>query len=312
LHIQKDSKASFAIEGEFPPDMRARNWGKAIGQAGKKALSISEIERLQHIVIGPKKLSHMGIRRDEGFIGEHDRETFTPVPDHISAKAEDLGSLMAGLLDTNNLLQDSNYDPVLTAATIAFGFVFIHPLSDGNGRIHRYLIHHILNWMGYTKRDMIFLVSSAILDRISDYQDVLEEYSSQRIDLIEWEPTPNHNIRILNETIDLCRYFDLTPQAEFLYECVEETIIRIIPEEIEFLEKYDRLTNVINSLVNLPDTRVDLLIKLLNQNKGKLSKTKRQKNYDELSEKEISMIEEYYADIFNSKAAPASPALPDA
>ena len=240
----------------------------------------------------------MGIRQEEGFIGEHDRETFVPIPDHISAKAEDLNSLMTGLLNTNNLLQDSDYDPVLAAATIAFGFVFIHPLSDGNGRIHRYLIHHILTWMGYTKRDMIFPVSTAILDRISDYQEVLEDYSSQRIDLIEWEPTSSHNIRILNDTIDLYRYFDLTLQAEFLYECVEETINRIIPEEIDYLEKYDLLTNEINSFINLSDTRVDLLIKLLDQNKGKLSKRKRQKDFDELSEEEISTIEEYYAEIF--------------
>jgi len=296
--LLKDSKASFAIEGEFTTNMRARNWGKAIGQAGKKVLTLSEIERLQHIVIGPKKLKHMGIRQGEGFIGEHDRETFTPIPDHISAKAIDLESLLHGLISTNNLLQESNYDPVLAAATIAFGFVFIHPLSDGNGRIHRYLIHHILTWMGYNKRDMIFPVSAAILDRISDYQDVLEDFSSQRMDLIEWEPTPNHNIRILNETIDLYRYYDLTIQAEFLYDCIEETIERIVPEEIEYLENYDQLTNAVNSLVILPDTKVDLMIKFLCQNKGKLSKRKRQKDFDELSEEEISAIEEHYAEIF--------------
>ena len=28
--LLKDSIASFTIEGEFPPNMRARNWGKAI------------------------------------------------------------------------------------------------------------------------------------------------------------------------------------------------------------------------------------------------------------------------------------------
>ncbi len=296
--LLKDSKASFAIEGEYPPNMRARNWGKVIGQAGKKLLTIPEIERLQHVVIGSKKLKNMGIRQGEGFIGEHDRETFTPIPDHISAKADDLNSLMHGLLNTNNLLQNSSYDPILTATTIAFGFVFIHPLSDGNGRIHRYLIHHILSWMGYTKRDMIFPISSAILNRISDYQDVLEDFSAQRIDLIEWEPTADHNIKILNDTIDLYRYYDLTPQAEFLYECVEETINKIIPEEIDYLEKYDLLTNRINSFINLPDTRVDLLIKLLNQSKGKLSKKKRDAHFEELTEKEISIVEEYYEEIF--------------
>jgi hypothetical protein len=35
-------------------------------------------------------------------------------------------------------------DPVVAAAILAFGFVYIHPFEDGNGRIHRYLIHHVL------------------------------------------------------------------------------------------------------------------------------------------------------------------------
>lgn len=296
--LLKDSKASFAIEGENPPNMRARNWGKAIGQAGKKPLSLSEIERLQDIVIGTKKLKHMGIRKNEGFIGEHDRESLLPIPDHISAKAKDLSSLIQGLIDTNNRLENSNYDPVLAAACIAFGFVFIHPLSDGNGRIHRYLIHHILVRMGYTKRDMIFPISAAILNRIAEYQNVLEAYSSPRLDLIEWKSTPDHNIKITNETADLYRYFDATLQAEFLYECVEETIEKIIPKELDFLEKYDQMTNFINSLVTLPNTKVDLLIKFLNQNEGKLSKNKRVKEFDELSDEEIASIEKFYASIF--------------
>lgn len=296
--LLKDSKASFAIEGEYPPNMRARNWGKAIGQSGKALLTIEEIERLQHIVIGNKKLKYMGIRKGEGFIGEHDRETFTPMPDHISARAKDLPLLMKGLLETNALLQHVHYNPVLAAATIAFGFVFVHPLSDGNGRIHRYIIHHLLTRMEYTKRGMIFPVSSAILERIDEYQDVLEHFSSPRVDLIQWEETSDHNVKILNETIDLYRYFDLTRQAEFLYACVEETIERIIPEELDYLEKYDRLTRFINVHVTLPDTKVDLLIKFLDQNNGKLSKKKRDKEFEELTNKEVQEIESAFQSIF--------------
>ncbi len=119
---------------------------------------------------------------------------------------------------------------------------------------------------------MIFPVSAAILNRINEYQSILESYSSQRIDLIEWEPTADHNVKILNDTIDLYRYFDLTTQAEFLYECVKETIEQIIPNELDYFEKYDRITQFINNYLSLPDTKVDLLIKLLDQNNGKLSK----------------------------------------
>ncbi|MBL4561709.1 MAG: Fic family protein [Labilibaculum sp.] len=296
--LLKDSKASFAIEGEYPPNLRARNWGKIIGQAGKVKLTISEIERLQDVVIGSKKLKNMGLRKEEGFIGEHDRDTFSPIPDHISAKANDLPILLKGLIDTDNLLEQKSYDTVLIATTIAFGFVFIHPLSDGNGRIHRYIIHHILAELGYTKRDMIFPVSTAILERISDYRDVLESYSHPRLDLIKWEETQNHNVKVLNETIDLYRYFDLTKQAEFLYECIEETIKTIIPDELDYIRKYDLLNNYINNKVTLSDNNVDLLIKFLVQNNGKLSKKRRLNEFDELSNDEIALIEEYYNEIF--------------
>lgn len=299
--LLKDSKASFAIEGEYPPNIRARNWGKAIGQSGKTQLTIEELERLQDLAIGPKKLKDMGLRTQEGFIGEHDRETFSPHPDHISAKFKDLPTLMKGLLDTNKLLQESSYDPVLAAATIAFGFVFIHPFSDGNGRIHRYMIHHILTRMGYTKRGMIFPVSAAILNRIDEYQSILESYSSQRIELIVWEPTADHNVKILNDTIDLYRYYDLTKQVEFLYACVEDTIKQIIPKELDYLQKYDQMTKYINTYLSLPDTKVDLLIKLLNQNNGRLSNNKREKEFDNITDEEVSSIEESFRSIFGIK-----------
>ncbi|GGG51969.1 Fic family protein [Bizionia arctica] len=296
--LLKDSKASFAIEGEKPENLRARNWGKAIGQAGKKELSIQELERLQHIVIGNNKLKQMGLRTEEGFIGEHDRDTFVPIPDHISAKAKDLPVLINGLMETNKLLNQSQYDPVLMATSIAFGFVFIHPFSDGNGRLHRYLMHHILIRKNYTSRDMIFPISAAILNNISKYQDVLEAFSEPRLELIDWVPTADHNVEILNETIDLYRYADLTIQAEFLYACVEETIEEIIPNEIKFLEQNDKMIEFINAEVTLPDTNIDLLIKFLIQNKGKLSKAKKDKFFSEIPENVIIKIENKFSQVF--------------
>ncbi len=295
--LLKDSKASFAIEGENPPSIRARNWGKIIGQAGNKELSISEIERLQKIVIGSKKLKDMGLRKGEGFIGIHDRDSFEPLPDHISARAKDVNSLLDGLFHTQQKLSKSYYNAVLSAATIAFGFVFIHPLADGNGRIHRYLIHHILAEKGFTNKDMIFPVSASILKKIVEYQEILEKFSQPRLDLIDWKQDENHNVSIINHTKDLYRYFDATIYAEFLFSCVEDTIVNIIPKEIEYLEKYDKLTTYINSIVSLPNTKVDLLIKYLFQNKNKLSKNKRKKEFEELNDIDVNKIEEYLVDL---------------
>ena len=88
--LLKDSKASFTIEGENPGNNRAIRWGKAIGQAGQKPLSIEELNRLQQIVIENSRFIDMGLRKIGGFVGDRDRTTLEPIPDHISAKKDDV------------------------------------------------------------------------------------------------------------------------------------------------------------------------------------------------------------------------------
>jgi Fic family protein len=99
------------------------------------------------------------------------------------------------------------------AAALAFGFVFTHPFEDGNGRIHRYLIHHVLGRRGFNPPGLVFPVSSAILNDIDRYRRVLEAYSIRVLTVVEWEPTAQGNVRVLNDTGDFYRYFDATPQA---------------------------------------------------------------------------------------------------
>jgi len=67
--LLKDSKASYAIEGETPPENRAERWGKAIGQAGQKDLTKDELLRLQEIVIEDRRFVNMGWRKEAGFVG---------------------------------------------------------------------------------------------------------------------------------------------------------------------------------------------------------------------------------------------------
>ena len=47
---------------------------------------------------------------------------------------------MAHFLEASSRILNSGTHPVVTAAAIAYPFVFFHPFSDGNGRIHRFLI----------------------------------------------------------------------------------------------------------------------------------------------------------------------------
>jgi len=295
--LLKDSKASFTIEGETPSHSRAARWGQAIGRAGSEPLSKDEFMRLQHIVIGDSRFTKMGYRTEGGFIGEHDRRNGQPIPEHISARWQDLDTLMSGLLDTAKLLESNGFHPVLTAAIIAFGFVFIHPFEDGNGRIHRYLIHHLLSKMKYTPQGMIFPVSAAILEKIKDYRNVVQSYSHPVLDFIQWKITKDNNVEVLNETIDYYRYFDATVQSEFLFDCVDYTVKQIIPEEVSYLQKFDAMKTWLDDNFQMPDKTVALLIRFLEQNNGTLSKRALQKEFALLKKDEIVQIEKMYKEI---------------
>ncbi|WP_339923939.1 Fic family protein [uncultured Cyclobacterium sp.] len=296
--LLKDSRASFSIEGESPKSKRAARWGQAIGQAGARELKLEELKRLQQIVIENARFIELGFREKGGFIGEHDRISGEPMPEHISAKWQDLPELLDGLIETNKLLVANEIDAVVSATIIAFGFVFIHPFEDGNGRIHRYLIHHILAKKSFAQQGIIFPVSASILDHIEDYKNVLEAYSHPLLDFIEWEETKDHNVNVLNETIDYYKFYDATVQAEFLYDCVFDTIENIIPNELTYLLNYEAFKKIIDDVFEMPDRLVAMLVKFLSQNNGVLLKSAREKEFSALTAKEVEFIEKRFIEIF--------------
>jgi len=301
--LLKDSKASFTIEGESPKSKRAARWGQAIGQAGGKPMSKEELLRLQQLVIENSRFVNMGFRIDGGFVGDRDRTTGEPIPDHISARWQDVEQLTAGLIATGEQLQQTEMNAVLVASVIAFGFVFIHPFVDGNGRIHRYFIHHMLASMGFSQQGIIFPVSASILDRIDDYRKVLESYSLPLLDFIEWKTTKDNNVEVLNETIDYYRYYDATVQAEFLYDSVYDTIKNIIPAEVMYLEQHDNFKRFLDDEFEMPDKLVATVVRFLEQNNGKFSKRAREKELAKLTEQEAKTIALQFQDIFTTHKA---------
>jgi len=84
---------------------------------------------------------------------------------------------------------------------------------------------------------------------------------------------------VLNQTIDYYKYFDATLHSEFLYDCVDYTIKKIIPDEVSYLQKYDAMKVWLDDIYQMPDKTVALLIRFLEQNNGTLSKRAREKEF---------------------------------
>ena len=294
-----DSRASFGIEGERPAQDRALRWGRATGDAGRENLTLQELARLQETVIGERRFVRLGLRTEGGWVGTRDRAIPAPIPEHISARPDDLPDLMRGVVEYAERCEGSAVDPVVAAAALSFGFVYIHPFEDGNGRIHRWLIHHVLARAGFNPPGLVFPVSVAMLERAAEYHEVLASYSSRLLPLVEWRPTERGNVEVLNETADHYRFLDATRHAEFLYRCVEQTVTRDLPDEVAYLEGYDEFSrSVQEEVADMPNATIDLLVRFLGQNRGSLSGRARGREFKPLTDGEVERVEALYARCF--------------
>jgi hypothetical protein len=118
--------------------------------------------------------------------------------------------------------------------------------------------------------------------------------------VIDWQPTEDGNIRAANDTADFYRFFDATPHAEFLYSCVQKTIEVDLPRETAFLTRYDEFRERIETIVEMPDRRIDLLFRFLHQNNGNLSKRARMQEFAALTDAEAAAVERAYSELFQT------------
>jgi Fic/DOC family len=293
-----DSRASFEIEGEKPPRGRLERWGRAVLQAGRSALTLDEIVRLHTVLIEDTRFTRAGLRPDGIFLGERDHEG-DPLPEFIGARPQDLQPLMQGMIAANERMREGELDTVLQAAATAFGFVYIHPFQDGNGRLHRCLIHHVLAERKFTPPGMVFPVSPVMLDRIDTYRDTLRAHSGPLMNFIEWRPTPERNVEVLNDTADMYRYFDCTEAAEFLYACVARAIDRDLPQEIDFLRRNDEAMRRIMNMIEMPDRMAENLVRFIRINEGKLGRKRREGEFEKLTDDEVAAIEAIVREAFD-------------
>lgn len=175
------------------------------------------------------------------------------------------------------------------AAAASFGFVFIHPFEDGNGRIHRFLVHQQLAKSGFTPHQVLFPISAVMMRDRKRYDEVLESFSEPVSAYIDYHVQPDGSLVVNNQTAHLYKFWDATAFAD-LYECVAETIRIDLKEEIGFLKVFDAAIRATMDIVDMPDRRASLLIRLILQNNGRLSKTERA-SFAELTDDEISAIE---------------------
>ena len=171
----KETKSSTEIEKESTDEDKMRKFHRVLKTAGAIPLSKRRLLDVQHEIVRSNKKDE-DYRADEIYVGETRPSWHDGVEEnihYIGPKKEHVPKLMSGLIGMHRaLLLDDTLPPMMHAAILSFGFVYIHPFSDGNGRIHRYLIHDVLKSRKTIEQDFIIPVSATILQNNTKY-DVL-------------------------------------------------------------------------------------------------------------------------------------------
>lgn len=290
----KETQSSFEVERERPAPGRAQRFADLLRQADTGyPLSEERLVELQNAVVD-SRFHEFTWRQRQNWIGQD--LGYRKKVDYVPPRPEDVPALMEGLLALAERTRQAGLagmvgpDAVVLAAAVAFGFVFIHPFMDGNGRLHRYLIHDLLAIAGFTPRGIVLPVSAVILANLSEYVQVLEAFARPLLTHTEYNPDAPDVPATGNEA-RYYRYFDATPQAEFLYRALFRTVEQDLVEEIDFLLGFDQARQRLNELLDWPPQAADLFIRCVRQNDGLLSRTKRQSYFMWMTDDEVALAE---------------------
>jgi hypothetical protein len=285
----KETKSSFAIEHLSPDQRRTARFVELLREAGKvDCYSEAELVALQRAIL-EERYAAAGFRDSQNYVGESlglTRELIHYVP----PKPGDLRALMEGWMNCCKRLEAGKVHPIVTATVAGFGFVFLHPFEDGNGRLHRFLLHHALAATGFAPPGIVFPVSATMLKQLDRYDAALEAFSRRIGEHVEYTLSDQGAMEVTNDTAAFYRYPDLTPQAEALFGFVRDTIDTEMVVELEYLAAFDSARRRMLRVVDMPDRRLDLFLRLCLQGNGHLSKSKRH-TFAELTDEECAHLE---------------------
>ena len=285
----KETKSSFAIERETPDQRRMDAFVAILRSMSDMPLTKETLIAVQNSVVD-ERYRQTGWRSDQVYVGE----TLAPGMEkvhYIAPKPDAIASSMDGFLRCMvQWMAAKEYDPVVAAAVLGFAFVFLHPFDDGNGRVHRFVMHAVLAQSGFVPHGLIFPVSAVMLKHQLDYDKALETFSNRVMPLLDYSIDDKGEVSVRNDSRDLYRAIDYTLIVEYFQQVIVRTIRTEWKTELDYLKAYDKMREAMRRIVDMPDKKANQFILFVRQNGGHLSQRKRQL-FPELRDEEIACLE---------------------
>lgn len=289
-----ETRSSFEIEREKPSSDKQERFVQLLRRVGETTrVSEDWLVSLQNSVVRDVFSQEASYRTQQNWLEDATgRITFFPVP------VADLRRAMAGwetFVNDNGTLCP---DVLVKVACAAFGFVYLHPFMDGNGRLHRFLIHHVLTHTDLLTGGRIVPVSAVILKHTPEYLEVLAGFSqpvTRLWDYVRGDVAPHITAAPGSRAY---RFFDASREVAFLYQMIRLAVEEEIPRELAWLSGFDQALGVLESEFDLPQKDLATLIRMAHSNHGQLSANRR-KQFSYLPVAVLNRIEVVVQACFN-------------
>lgn len=296
-----ETRDSFAIENETPSPDKEKAFLQAMEHLRDKTpLTEQYLVALQNTVISSSRVPESQFRANQNWLqrGGHGALSVRYVP----PPPRDMLTLMDGFIRMANA--EDEVPALIKAALVSFGFVYIHPFFDGNGRLSRLLAHHCLNCKGVLPdvngNAAILPLSVAMKKHEKKYLETLESFSKPARAL--WDVTAISDSDFVfnfKSTPLIYGHWSGQRAAEFVMECAKAALEQSLVNETAFLHAYDQAFEQIDKSYDLPNRSINLLIQWVRQNEGKMPE--RRKSAPEvtaLSADQVNRIEQIIATAF--------------
>lgn len=286
-----ETDSSFAIEREIPTHTKAEAFVALLQQTHEKTeLTEGYLAELQSATISNPFEKAAAFRQEQNWLRGGALRGASSVT-YVPPTPELLAEIMPGFLAMANSLP-RQIDPIVAAAVASFGFVYLHPFMDGNGRLSRFLFHHALCQSGKLERGLLLPVSVAMKRHEAEYLDALKSFSAPARKLwdVTWADEDLFYFKF-NGTNSIYRFWDATPCVEFGYRMAEEALDIDLRQETEFLASFDRISKAVSEEYDIRGNDQHLLIVAALQNRGKISNNRRKKLANRVPEEIFDFVE---------------------
>lgn len=302
-----ETRSTYNIEDEIPDNNRAAKFRRLLEHAGEPGrLREEQVIQWQSQIVGPPSVEG-SYRNGQNWLSRPSGR-LRNIADFIPPPPALVGPMMEGVADVAMLASSKGLHPVIAAACAAFGLVYVHPLFDGNGRLHRFLLHHVLRQSGFTPAGVVLPLSARMLKDLPRYSALLKNYSRPRTELLDYLLDADSATILVKspQPTWLYAYFDATELCEFILECVKLCVEEDLLDEFSYLQAHDGTVRELEGWLDMRQSHLNTLIDVIVQGHGTLTKTKR-KLAELLTDDQVALVEattrRHFADYLERRGA---------